>query len=86
MTSKKPKTRWGCIIISLIVIILLGGGAYLFFFQIYPMIANKVLNQGTYSPPQINKEGQDRVKNTQDYGEPIKDNEQAGRTDPFAPI
>ncbi len=86
MTDKKPKTRWGCLIISLIVIIVFAGGAYLFLFEIYPLVANKVLNQTTYSPPQINKEGQDWVKNTQDYGEPIKDSEQTGRADPFAPI
>ena len=80
----KPKTRWGCIIAILIIVLVLGGGGYLFYVYIYPVIQKQT--KATYTPPTINQEGKERVQNIKDYGEPIKDNEQTGRADPFAPI
>jgi predicted PurR-regulated permease PerM len=85
-TSEKPKTRWGCIIGILIIVLILAGGGYLFYSIIYPQILQKNQTQTTYSLPTINKEGKDRIQNNKDYGQPIQDNEPAGRADPFAPI
>ncbi|MCX6811581.1 MAG: hypothetical protein NT039_02735 [Candidatus Berkelbacteria bacterium] len=84
--GKKPKTRWGCIIAVIIIFLILGGGGYIFYMYIYPVITKQLQTQSTYTPPAINKEGKEKLQNIKDYGEPIKDNEQAGRTDPFAPI
>lgn len=82
----KPKTRWGYLITILIIVLILGGGGYLFYVYIYPVIQNQIKPANTYTPPQLNKEGKDKIKNVKSYGEPIKDNEQTGRADPFAPI
>lgn len=87
MTNKeKPKTRWGCIITAIIIVLILGGLGYLFYAYIYPVLMQQGQTESTYNPPQINKEGKDKVQNIKEYGEPIQDNEPTGRDDPFAPI
>ncbi|MBU2595566.1 hypothetical protein KJ713_01890 [Patescibacteria group bacterium] len=87
MTEKnKPKTRWSCLITIVIVVLILGGGSYLFYAYLYPVISKQLNSVPTYTPPELNKEGKDKVKAVKSYGEPIKENEQAGRADPFAPI
>ena len=82
----KAKTRWGCIITAIIVVLVIGGGGYLFYVYIYPIIQNQMNAQTTYSPTTINKEGKEKVQNIKEYGQSVKDNEQTGRADPFAPI
>jgi predicted PurR-regulated permease PerM len=84
--QEKPKTRWGCIITAIIVVLIIGGLGYLFYAFVYPVITQQGKTQNTYTLPQINKEGKDKVQNIQNFGNPIKDNEQTGRADPFAPI
>lgn len=84
--EEKRKTRWGCLIAVVIIVLVLGGLGYLFYAYVYPVISQKGKTQSNYNPPQLDKEGKDRVKDIKSYGEPIKDNEPAGRTDPFAPI
>lgn len=84
--QKKPKTRWGCLIAVIIVVLIIAGIGYLFYAYIYPIITQRNQTQSSYTLPQINKEGKDRVQNIQNLGNPIKDNEPAGRADPFAPI
>jgi hypothetical protein len=82
----KPKTRWGCIIAAIIVVLLIGGGGYLFYSYLYPNLLGQRQKQNEYTPPALNKEGKAKVQNVKDYGQPIQDNEPAGRADPFAPI
>lgn len=82
----KPKTRWGCIIALLIAVLILGGGGYLFYVYIYPVVQKQMAPQSTYSPPAIGKEGKEKVEGVKNYGQPIKDDEPTGRSDPFAPI
>lgn len=82
----KPKTRWGCIIAVLIAVLVIGGGGYVFFAFLYPTLVGQKQQQNAYSPPVINKEGKAKVQNLKDYGQPIQDNEPAGRANPFAPI
>lgn len=84
--KEKAKTNWGCLITILIVALILGGGGYFFYTRIFPVIQNQTKSKTTYTPPAINKENKDTVLNAKDYGQPIKDNEPAGRPDPFAPI
>lgn len=84
--EEKPKTRWGCIIAIFAIVLILGGGGYLFYVYIYPVIQKQLTQEGAYTPPAINKEGKEMIEGIKDYGEPIKDSETAGRTDPFAPI
>lgn len=82
---ERPKTRWGCIITVLVVALVLGGGGYLFYSQVYPVIKNQK-TETNYVPETISKEGKDKLQGLQDFGESIKDSEQTGRADPFAPI
>lgn len=84
--EEKPKTRWGCLIAAIIVFLVLGGSGYIFYAYVYPIITQKGKTQSTYNPPQLDKTGKEKVKDTKSYGEPIKDSEAVGRTDPFAPI
>lgn len=87
MTEKeKPKTRWGCIITIAIIVVAIAGVGYLFYTYVYPIITQQGKTQNTYTLPQINKEGKEKVQNIQNLGDPIKDSEPVGRADPFAPI
>ena len=84
--DSKAKTRWGCLITLLIIFLVLGGGGYLFYVYLYPVLSKQFKQKSTYTAPTINKEGKEKVEDTKNYGEPIKENEQAGRADPFAPF
>lgn len=82
----KAKTNWGCLITVIILVLIFGGGGYFFYTRIFPVIQNQTKSKTTYSPPVINKENKALIESIKDYGQPIKDSEPAGRTDPFAPI
>ncbi len=85
-SDKKAKTRWGCLIAAIIIVLILGGGGYLFYVYIYPIIQNQMKTETTFAPITIDKEGKEKVQNIKEYGQPIKDSEQAGRANPFAPF
>lgn len=83
--EKEHKTRWGCIIIPMIILLLLGIGIYTVFMYVLPSLQQNNDYQSSKTTPKLNPEIEQMFEDAKTYGNPVKESDPSGKTDPFAP-